>query len=137
MNIEIGMILKIKLLKYADGTPNVEQKKRFMLVIDKQEFNSTLVLLNISSVLNKPEALTYKCNYLLNEHSPLPVPSFVKMDGLYTISSLENLDNFVCFNGMKINDHDLNCILKKYSNIKFSSTVKRSILNMEDILSSV
>ena len=74
-----------KLLFFAQLISPAKNKKRLMLVINKNEIDNTLILVNISKVKGKPNCFTYPFNVLIrNFNPPLPISSFTKNEVLKT-----------------------------------------------------
>ena len=58
-------------------------------------------------------------NVILNDYCPLRLPSFAKTNTLYKIEYFEELENYICFNGRKLNDRDfLNIIAERQKYVK-------------------
>lgn len=94
-------------------------KKRYMLVINSDSQNNIIKMINVSSIKGKEHKLLYDSNIEIKEYMPLPVPTFAKLDTLYTIDNFEGLQNFISFDGEKMNDTEMSNIkLQRYSYIK-------------------
>lgn len=90
-----------------------EDKRRYMIV-SKNISNDTIEMINISKIYGKnTRNLLKDYNVMLDNHSPLKLPSFAKVNVLYTIKYFPELDNFISFNGQKLNENDFNNILSK------------------------
>lgn len=111
-----GKILYFIPPSYADG--EVNNKKRYMLVIF--DGGIELKLLNISSMHNKPNCLTYECNFKIRIYKPpLKLPSFVKMDSLYILKKFDGIEKLIYSDGGDLNKSTFNDILNQYN--KYSS----------------
>lgn len=86
-------------------------KPRYMLVVEYDRNNKLVKMINVSSTKGKEQKLLYSSNIELNNYSPLPVPSFVKMDTLYNIDYFDELENYIAFEGRTLDE-----IQFKYTN---------------------
>lgn len=94
-------------------------KKRYMLVINYDNETNTLKMINVSSLKGKEHKLLYDSNIEIKQYFPLKVPTFAKLDTLYTIDNFDDLQNFVSFNGIKLNSTELSNIkIQRYNYIK-------------------
>lgn len=119
MKIEEGQILKF-IPPLLDGNSQ-ENKKRYMLVINCDDENNLIKMLNVSSLKGKEHKLIYDSNLEIKDYSPLPVPTFVKLDTMYMIDNFSDLQNFISFNGVKLDNEELSNIkLQRYNYIKDS-----------------
>lgn len=91
MNIEEGHLLKF-IPPILDGN-SLSNKKRYMLVINSDSQNNIIKMINVSSIKGKEHKLLYDSNIEIKEYMPLPVPTFAKLDALYTIDNFEGLQN--------------------------------------------
>lgn len=134
--IEPGMILYFAPPMFSDGVTNIDKQKRLMLVIEKNNYDNTLMLLNISKIDGKPSCLTYKYNIAIrNFNPPLPVASFVKLNSNYKIDNFPELSNYLYKNGVLLNDEELKNIKEKYNQYKFNSIVHRISITKEEFMS--
>lgn len=118
MKIEPSHILKF-IPPLLDGN-YIGTKKRYMLVINCN--NNLIEMLNVSSIKGKAHKLLYDSNIEIKNYFPLPVPTFAKLDTLYTIDNFKNLQNFIGFNGHKLNYSEFSRIkLERYNYIKNSN----------------
>lgn len=119
MKIEEGQILKF-IPPLLDGNSS-ENKKRYMLVVGCDDENNTIKMLNVSSIKGKEHKLIYDSNLEIKNYSPLPVPTFVKLETMYMIDNFNDLQNFISFNGVKLDSEELSNIkLQRYNYIKDS-----------------
>lgn len=89
-----------------------EEKRRYMIV-SKNEDNKTIEMINISKISGKNvRNLIKDYNVKFNEHYPLKLPSFAKANTLYKMEYFKELENYISFNGDKLNAKDFNNILK-------------------------
>ncbi len=94
-----------------------------MLVVNYDDETNTLKMINVSSLKGKEHKLLYDSNIEIKNYFPLPVPTFAKLDTIYTIDNFDDLQRFVSFNGLKLNDTEISNIkLKRYKYIKGSNT---------------
>lgn len=93
-----------------DGDSNVT-KKRYMLILNIDN-NNTVEMINVSSIKGKEKKLFFDSNVIIKSYAPLPVPSFAKLDVVYTVNNFDNLKKYVAFNGAKISK-------QQFANIKF------------------
>lgn len=107
---------------------NFGDKRRYM-VVAKNDCNKSIQMINISKISGKDSKnLVKDYNVLLEDYSPLKLPSFAKANTLYTIEYFPELENHISFGGQKINQQDFNNILeerKKYIN----KTKNENIIN--------
>lgn len=122
MKIVPGHALLLK-LPYADGGP--ADKRRPFLVIDVND--KEISMLNVSSVMGKPRSLMYPFNKLiLNYDPPFRVLSFVKLNSLYVIEYLQELeDHAILHNGQTLCDRELKNIIDSFSNYQQAHNVDR------------
>ncbi len=98
-------------------------KKRYMLVVNYDDETNILKMINVSSLKGKEHKLLYDSNIEIKNYFPLPVPTFAKLDTVYTIDNFDDLQSFISFNGLKLNDAELSNIkLQRYNYIKGSNT---------------
>lgn len=69
-----------------------------MLVVENDIKNKIIKMINVSSTKGKEHRLLFDENIEINNYSPLPVPSFAKLDALYMIDYFKELDNYIAFN---------------------------------------
>lgn len=110
-----------------DGN-SIDEKRRYMIVA-KNDSNRTIEMINISKISGKNSMNLIKdYNVILNDYCPLRLPSFAKTNTLYKIEYFEELENYICFNGRKLNDRDfLNIIAERQKYVK--RTNKNNIIN--------
>ena len=90
-----------------------------MLVINRDDETNTIKMINVSSIKGKEHKLLYDSNIEIKNYKPLPVPTFAKLDTIYTIDNFSDLENFMSFNGAKISDSEMSNIkLQRYNYIK-------------------
>ncbi|MBR3152944.1 MAG: hypothetical protein IKF52_05025 [Clostridia bacterium] len=117
MKIEEGHLLKF-IPPILDGN-SYGNKKRYMLVINCDNENNTIEMINVSSIKGKEHKLLYDSNIEIKNYNPLPVPTFAKLDTLYTIDNFSDLQKFMSFNGTKISNSEISNIkLQRYNYIK-------------------
>lgn len=121
MKIEEGHLLKF-IPPILDGM-SAGNKKRYMLVINCDDENNIIEMINVSSVKGKEHKLLYDSNIEIKNYNPLPVPTFAKLDTLYTIDNFSDLSNCISFNGTKIDNSEIaNIKLERYKYIKNSNS---------------
>ena len=114
--IDEGMFLYFTPPYFASGKKNIKNKKRLMLVINKNEIDNTLILVNITKVKGKPNCFTYPFNVLIrNFNPPLPISSFAKINDNYVIEDFEGLEKFLYKKGSKIDGNEYFNILKRHN----------------------
>ena len=117
MKIEEGQFLKF-IPPILDGNSD-SNKKRYMLILNCDEENNTIEMVNVSSIKGKEYKLLYDSNIEIKNYNPLPVPTFVKLDTLYTVDNFSDLQKFISFNGTKISNSEISNIkLQRYNYIK-------------------
>ena len=93
-----------------DGV-NLEEKRRYMIVA-KNDFNGTIKMINISKLSGKNNKNLIKdYNVILEDHSPLRLPSFAKVNTIYTIKCFPEIEDYISLGGKKLNEKDFNNIL--------------------------
>ena len=124
--IESGQFLNFIPPK-LDGN-SIDEKRRYM-ILAKNDSNRTIEMINISKISGKNSMNLIKdYNVILNDYCPLRLPSFAKTNTLYKIEYFEELENYICFNGRKLNDRDfLNIIAERQKYVK--RTNKNNIIN--------
>lgn len=121
MKIEEGHLLKF-IPPILDGM-SAGNKKRYMLVINCDDENNIIEMINVSSIKGKEHKLLYDSNIEIKNYNPLPVPTFAKLDTLYTIDNFSDLSNCISFNGNKIDNSEISKIkLERYKYIKNSNS---------------
>ena len=114
--IDEGMFLYFTPPYFASGKKNIKNKKRLMLVINKNEIDNTLILVNISKVKGKPNCFTYPFNVLIrNFNPPLPISSFAKINDNYVIEDFKGLEKFLYKQGSKIDGNEYLNIIKRHN----------------------
>lgn len=106
----------------------ISEKRRYMIVA-KNENNNTIEMINISKISGKNSMNLIKdYNVILNNCYPLKLPSFAKTNTVYRVNYFEELENYICFNGRKLNDKDFSNIL--YERQKYvRKTNKDNVIN--------
>ena len=124
--IESGQFLNFIPPKLESNS--IDEKRRYMIVA-KNDSNRTIEMINISKISGKNSMNLIKdYNVILNDYCPLRLPSFAKTNTLYKIEYFEELENYICFNGRKLNDRDfLNIIAERQKYVK--RTNKNNIIN--------
>jgi len=123
LNIEEGQLLYL-IPPELDGDRNIN-KKRYLLILNVDDDTNTVEMINVSSLKGKEHKLLYNSNILINNHLPLPVPSFAKLDVLYTTNKFEGLSNYIAFNGNKLDKSELeNIKFERYKYIKNANRIK-------------
>ena len=102
--IEIGQFLNF-LPPLLDGNI-ISSKRRYMLVIDIQKENNIIKMLNVSSIKNRKVNLWYDYNMEIENYYPLSIPSFVKLNTIYTINYFKDLEKYIVKNGIKLNSNE-------------------------------
>jgi len=110
--IEIGHILRFVPPILAGG--QVNNKIRYMLVVDKHNSDNTLELVNISSIKDV-SILTYKSNFPIFVRHPLPRPSFAKLGSYYILENFAELEKHKLSD--KLNHTDVSNIIKARTSI--------------------
>ena len=87
-----------------------------MLIVKKDEKNNVVEMINISSLKGKEKRLIYDSNIAINNYYPLPVPSFAKLKTLYKLEYVEEIEQYISFNGKKINNQELIFIKNERNN---------------------
>ena len=120
--IESGQFLNFIPPK-LDGN-SIDEKRRYMIVA-KNDSNRTIEMINISKISGKNSMNLIKdYNVILNDYCPLRLPSFAKTNTLYKIEYFEELENYICFNGRKLNDRDfLNIIAERQKYVKRTNKI--------------
>lgn len=83
---------------------SIGNKNRYMLVVENNDKENVIKMINVSSLKGKEHNLLYVSNIEINNYSPLPVPTFAKVGTLYTIDYFEELEDYVAFDGVTINE---------------------------------
>lgn len=83
---------------------DIGNKSRYMLVVEYDKNDNVVKMINVSSLKNKEHNLLYSSNIEINNHIPLPVPSFAKVNTLYTIDYFKDLEKYVSFNGQVLGE---------------------------------
>lgn len=124
--IESGQFLNFIPPKLESNS--IDEKRRYIIVA-KNDSNRTIEMINISKISGKNSMNLIKdYNVILNDYCPLRLPSFAKTNTLYKIEYFEELENYICFNGRKLNDRDfLNIIAERQKYVK--RTNKNNIIN--------
>ena len=95
------------------GGNSRDNKARYMLVIENNLNDNFIKMINVSSTKNKEHKLLYDSNISIQNYSPLPVPSFAKLDTLYIIDYFNELENFIAFDSQTLIPEQLDIIKKK------------------------
>lgn len=114
---------------------SIDEKRRYMIVA-KNDSNRTIEMINISKISGKNSMNLIKdYNVILNDYCPLRLPSFAKTNTLYKIEYFEELENYICFNGRKLNDRDfLNIIAERQKYVKRTNKNNIIIFSKEEFL---
>lgn len=88
-------------------------KNRYMLVTKNDFENNTIEMINVSSIKGKENKLIYNSNIIINNYSPLPVPTFAKLDTIYLLDNFVGLEKYVAFNGIKLGKTEFESIIKQ------------------------
>lgn len=114
--IEEGMLLYFVPPFFASGVQNIDNKKRIMLVVEKNDQDNTITLINISKVSGKPSWFTYPYNVLIrNFNPPLPLLSFAKINDNYILENFSELTNYLYKGGVKIDKSEFTNIINRYN----------------------
>lgn len=99
------------------------------MIVAKNDSNNTIEMINISKISGKNSMNLIKdYNVILNDHYPLKLPSFAKTNTIYKIEYFEELENYICFNGRKLNDKDFfNILAERQKYVR--KTNKNNIIN--------
>lgn len=131
--IQVGMLLYFVPPYYANGTQNISGKKRIMLVIEKNSQDNTITLINISKVNGKPAWFTYSYNVLIrNYNPPLPLLSFAKLNDNYIIEDFSELSNYLYKSGTKLDQNELNNIIRRYNKYILNNSVELITITKND-----
>jgi hypothetical protein len=110
MTIKVGHALVLN-LPFANGSPSFY--KRPFLVIDI--YDNFIDLLNVSSIKGKEKKLLYPSNKkIINYYPPFDVPSFVKMDELYTIEYFSDLNKSIYKQRPPLDDIEINRVIDSF-----------------------
>lgn len=92
-------------------------KRRYMLIAKN---NKKIEMINISKMDDKSvKQLLKDYNITLKNYYPFRLPSFAKVNTVYTIDYFPELEDFISFGGEKLNEKDFNNIIterKKHVN---------------------
>ena len=133
--IEEGMFLYFVPPFFASGAKNIEYKKRLMLVINKNTFDNTLTLINISKVDGKPNCFTYPFNILIRKYNPpLSRLSFAKINDNYIIENFKGLENYLYKSGYKIEQNEYNNIINRYKKYIVNNKVELISFTKDEFL---
>lgn len=96
-----------------------------MLVTKNDVTNNLIEMINVSSIKGKEHKLIYNSNIIIKDFYPLPLPSFAKLDTIYSIDNFQDLNKYIAFQGNKISGREFFNIMKqtleyknKYGNCK-------------------
>ena len=95
-----GIFLKFIPPKLSGG--DIGQKPRYMLVVEYNKKENIVKMINVSSLKGKEHNLLYLSNIEIQNYSPLPVPSFAKVQTLYIIDYFKDLENYISFKGQQL-----------------------------------
>lgn len=133
--IDEGMFLYFVPPYFASGKKNIEYKKRLMLVVNKNNLDNTLILINVSKVLGKPNCFTYPFNVLIRRYNPpLPRLSFAKLNDNYVIENFDGLEKYLYKNGQKIEMNEYENIINRYNKYVKNNKVERISFTKEEFL---
>ena len=106
-----------------------------MLVVNKNIFDNTLTLINISKVEGKPNCFTYPFNVLIRKYNPpLPRLSFAKINDNYVIENFVGLENYLYKNGQKIEQSEYNNIMNRYNKYIVNNKVELISFTKDEFL---
>ncbi len=88
-------------------------KNRYMLVTKNDVTNNKIEMINVSSIKGKEHKLIYNSNIIINNYSPLPKPSFAKLDTMYLLDNFETLNKYIAFEGKKLSGKEFLDIIKQ------------------------
>lgn len=84
-------------------------KRRYMLIAKDNKKNE---MINISKMDDKSvKQLLKDYNITLKNYYPFKLPSFAKVNTVYTIDYFPELEDFISFGGEKLNERDFNNII--------------------------
>ena len=83
---------------------DIGNKNRYMLVVEYNSRENNIKMINVSSLKGKEHKLLFSSNIEINNYSPLPVPSFAKLDTLYSIDYFRDIEKYIAFNGNILSD---------------------------------
>lgn len=97
---------------------NITSDKRRYMLIAKD--NKKIEMINISKMDDKSvKQLLKDYNIIIKNYYPFRLPSFAKVNTVYTIDYFPELEDFISFGGEKLNEKDFNNIIterKKHVN---------------------
>lgn len=114
--IEIGQFLNF-LPPVLDGNI-ISDKRRYMLVIEIEKENNIIKMLNVSSIKNRKANLWYDYNLEIEDYYPLPKPSFVKLNAVYSLEYFVGLEQFVAKDGRKLSNKEFEIIINEKQKIE-------------------
>lgn len=121
--IEIGQFLNF-LPPLLDGNI-ISEKRRYMLVIEIQKENNIIKMLNVSSIKNRNANLWYDYNLEIENYYPLPKPSFVKLNAIYSLEYFEGLEEFISKDGRKLDSKEFEKIIKEKHRIEKEYKIRK------------
>lgn len=121
INIEEGQFLNFLPPKLDGGKP-IENKRRYMLVIENDIEKNIIKMINVSKLSNKVNCLWYDFNIEIEEYYPLKKPSFAKVNTTYLIENFDELKEYISFNGERISNTELEKI--KLQQRKYNKIIK-------------
>lgn len=83
---------------------DVGSKHRYMLVVEYNKKDNVVKMINVSSLKGKEHNLLFSSNIEINNYSPLPVPSFAKVNVLYIIDYFKELERYIAFKGQTLGE---------------------------------
>lgn len=83
---------------------DIGKKFRYMLIVEYNKKDNVVKMINVSSLKGKEHNLLYSSNIEINSYSPLPVPSFAKVNTLYIIDYFKDLEKYIAFKGQVLGE---------------------------------
>lgn len=83
---------------------DIGNKARYMLIVEYNKKENIVKMINVSSLKGKEHNLLYSSNIEINNYPPLPVPSFAKVNVLYTIDYFKDLEQYIAFKGQALGE---------------------------------
>ena len=117
--MDVGQFLRFIPPKYADD--DTDTKKRYMLILDVNE--EYVKLVNVSKLEGKPRTYLYKCNVVIRDYEPLPLPSFTKINSTYILEKFDELKKFIAFDGKYLAEWEIENIKLKMENFYTAKVV--------------
>lgn len=80
------------------------KKARYMLVVEYSKSDNIVKMINVSSLKGKEHNLLYSSNIEIINYKPLKVPTFAKVNTLYTIDYFKDLEKYIAFEGQTLEE---------------------------------